>query len=342
MAGDTLRPVATPVCVLGAGSFGTCLAMLCARKHDVTLWSRDPAIADAINREHRNPRYLTDFEIPEGVRATSDLGDALAHREMVICAIPSHGVREVMGEAAASLPDQAILVSTVKGLEIDSGKRMDEVLAEVLGAVHEPRLVFLSGPSFAREIAEHLPTAVTLACRDEAYAISVQESLSSPWFRCYSSTDVVGVELGGALKNVIAIAVGICDGLGLGQNARAGVMTRGLREITRLGVKMGANPLTFLGLAGMGDLVLTCTGDLSRNRSVGLEIGRGRRLADIVAGMNEVAEGVRTTHAACTLAERYGVEMPIAAAVCSVLDGQLQPEHAVERIMRRQLRSEDE
>jgi glycerol-3-phosphate dehydrogenase (NAD(P)+) len=334
--------VPIPVAVLGAGSFGTCLAMLCAREHEVRLWSRREEIADAINREHRNPVYLSEFEIPATVRASSDLEEVLEGRELVICAIPSHGVREVMGRAAAFFPEGALLVSTVKGIELGTWKRMDEVLEDVLAPEHHPRLVFLSGPSFAREIAQRLPTAVTVAAHHENYAISVQESLSCPWFRCYSSRDVIGVELGGALKNVVAIAVGICDGLGLGQNARAGVMTRGLREITRLGVRLGADPLTFLGLAGMGDLVLTCTGDLSRNRSVGLALGRGRPLAEIVAGMSEVAEGVRTTVAACALADLHGVEMPIAASVKQVLDGALEPAKAVEQLLSRQLRNENE
>ncbi len=339
---DTLAPVAIPVGVLGAGSFGTCLAMLCAREHDVRLWARNPEIADAINQERRNPAYLSDIEIPEGVTASSDLEEVLADRELVICAVPSHGVRDVMGRAAAYLSDEAVVVSTVKGIEVDTCMRMDEVLSEVLGERHDPRLVFLSGPSFAREIADHRPTAVTVACHEEAYAISVQESISSPWLRCYSSTDVIGVELAGALKNVIAIGVGVCDGLELGLNARAGVMTRGLREITRLGVKLGADPLTFLGLAGMGDLVLTCTGDLSRNRRVGLELGRGSSLHEIVAGMKEVAEGVRTTQAACQLAERHGVEMPISNTVRALLDGEIHRSEVVEHIMRRQLRSENE
>lgn len=316
--------------------------MLCALRHDVRIWARNPEIARAIECDRRNPRYLSELEIPDRVRATADLEEALVESELVICAVPSHGVREVMDRAAAFLPEPAIVVSTVKGLETETGMRMDEVLAEVLGPAHEPRLVFLSGPSFAREIARRLPTAVTLACREEAYAISVQESLSCPWFRCYSTRDVVGVELAGALKNVIAIAVGICDGLGLGQNARAGVMTRGLREISRLGVRLGASPLTFQGLAGMGDLVLTCTGDLSRNRRVGLEIGRGRKAADIVAGMSEVAEGVRTTRAACLLARRHEVEMPICETVRQVLEGELRSEQAVGQIMQRQLRSEEE
>jgi glycerol-3-phosphate dehydrogenase (NAD(P)+) len=220
--------------------------------------------------------------------------------------------------------------------------RMDQVLEEVLGPGHLPRLVFLSGPSFAREIADGMPTAVTLACRDETYAISAQESLSSPWLRCYSSTDVVGVELGGALKNVVAIAVGICDGLGLGHNARAGLMTRGLREITRLAVAQGADPLTLLGLAGMGDLVLTCTGDLSRNRSVGLALGRGEQLDDIVRSMNGVAEGVNTTRAACALARLHGVEMPIAEEVQRILAGERDPKDAPQHLLSRQLRPENE
>jgi len=328
--------------VLGAGSFGTCLALHCAREHDVRIWARDPALAAAMDRERRNPAYLSHVALPERVRATADLAEALEDRELVICAIPSHGVREVMTRAAAHLPDGAIVVSTVKGIELGTWMRIDQVLEDVLGAEHHPRLVFLSGPSFAREIADGMPTAVTLACREETYAISVQESLSSPWFRCYSSTDVVGVEIGGALKNVVAIAVGICDGLGLGQNARAGLMTRGLHEITRLGVAMGANPLTFLGLAGMGDLVLTCTGDLSRNRSVGLALGRGERIEAIVRSMNGVAEGIRTTIAACALSELHGIEMPIARGVKRILDGDLDPKDAVLHLLSRQLRAESE
>jgi glycerol-3-phosphate dehydrogenase (NAD(P)+) len=334
--------VAIPVAVLGAGSFGTCLARLCAREHDVRLWARSPEIAGAIQRDRRNPRYLSDITLPERVTATADLAAALDGRELVICAVPSHGVRDVIRRAAPHLPTDAILVSTVKGIELGTWMRMDQVLADVLAPVHHPRLVFLSGPSFAREIADGKPTAVTLACREEAFAISVQQSISSPWLRCYTSTDVVGVELGGALKNVVAIAVGICDGLGLGLNARAALMTRGLREITRLGEAMGADPMTFLGLAGMGDLVLTCTGDLSRNRQVGLALGRGEPLERIVAEMHGVAEGVRTTTAACALAELHRVEMPIASGVKRILDGEISPKEAVEVLTSRQLRSENE
>lgn len=328
------------VAVLGAGSFGSCLAILCAREHDVALWARDPELAGAINQDRKNPRYLKDARFPDRVRATADLGEALHDREIVICAVPSQGVRAVMGEAAGRLAPGAIVVSTIKGIEPGTGFTMHQVLEDVLPSGQHPRIVCLSGPSFAREVAAGKPTVVTIACREEAHARAVQAALSCPWFRCYSNTDVVGVELGGALKNVVALAVGISDGLELGHNSRAALMTRGLAEITRLGVRLGANPLTFLGLSGMGDLVLTCTGDLSRNRSVGLELGRGRSLAEILGGMAEVAEGVRTTYAACELAEKMGVELPIAAMVREVLNGKLAPAAAVEKLMTRSLKSE--
>lgn len=329
-----------PVAVLGAGSFGTCLAMLCGRENDVALWARDPATADAINRERRNPRYLTQVELPERVTATADLAEALRDRELVICAVPSQGLRDLLERARLHLHPEAILVSTIKGIEPETGFTMHRVMQDVLDPGHHPRIVVLSGPSFAREVAERKPTVVTLASAEEAYAISVQATLSCPWFRCYSNPDVVGVELGGALKNVIALAVGTCDGLGLGLNARAALMTRGLAEITRLGVAMGAKATTFQGLSGMGDLVLTCTGDLSRNRRVGIELGRGRKLSAILDEMSEVAEGVRTTRAAVALARRMGVEMPIAEIVNEVLDERLEVARAAERLMTRQLRGE--
>jgi glycerol-3-phosphate dehydrogenase (NAD(P)+) len=315
--------------------------MLCATQgHEVTLWARDPEIARALQRNRHNPRYLSQVEIPANVRGTADLAEALADREMVILAVPSHGVRDVMARAAPHLPEEALLVSTVKGIEIETGFTIDRILTDVLESAHHARLTFLSGPSFAREIAAHKPTVVTVACCEESYAVSVQANLSCPWFRCYSHTDVVGVEVGGALKNVVAIAVGICDGLELGPNARAAVMTRGLAEITRVGVRLGANPLTFQGLSGMGDLVLTCTGDLSRNRRVGLALGKGRKLSEILDELGEVAEGVRTTHAACALAARLGAEMPIADAVRAVLDGEVGPREGAAQLMTRQLRSE--
>ena len=334
--------VGIPIGVLGAGSFGTCLALLCARDHDVTIWARDPELAESINRDRKNPRYLSDLEIPPNVRATSELSEALQGSELVICAIPSQFVRDVMTRANRDLGDTSILISTVKGIENGTCMLMDEVFRDVLDPVHHPRLTFLSGPSFAREVADGQPTAVTTACRDETYAVSVQESLSYPAFRCYTGSDVVGVELAGALKNVIAIAVGVCDGLGFGLNARAAIMTRGLREITRLGIAMGADPTTFLGLAGTGDLWLTCTGNLSRNRRVGLALARGESLSDIVSGMSEVAEGVRTTEAACELGRRHGVELPIAANVDELIRGKITPEEGAHLLMSRQLRSENE
>jgi glycerol-3-phosphate dehydrogenase (NAD(P)+) len=329
-----------PVGVLGGGSFGTCLAILCEGYGDVTLWTRSEATAEAINREHRNPHYLSDSVIPAGVRATSELREAVANKELVICAVPSHAVREVMREAAPHLAPGAILLSAVKGLEFETGMTMHQVLRDVLPEAHHARIVCLSGPSFATEIAQHKPTVVTIACEDETYAISVQATLSCPWFRCYTSTDVMGVELGGAIKNVIAIAVGIGDGQNQGHNSRAAIMTRGLAEITRLGIRLGADPTTFLGLSGMGDLILTCTGDLSRNRRVGLGLGQGRNLDDILSEMGEVAEGVQTTHAVCRLADRLKVEMPMAQMVREVLNGERTPAQAGESLMSRQLKSE--
>jgi glycerol-3-phosphate dehydrogenase (NAD(P)+) len=332
--------MSTRVAVLGAGSFGTCLAILCAREHDVALWARNPALAASINQDRKNPRYLKDAPVPARVLATADLGEALKGAEIVICAVPSQGVRGVMADAGRILEPGTIVVSTIKGIEPGTCFTMHQVLEDVLPPAQHDRIVCLSGPSFAREVAAGRPTVVTIACREERYAVAVRDTLSSPWFRCYSNTDVVGVELGGALKNVVALAVGISDGLELGQNSRSALMTRGLAEITRLGVRLGANPLTFLGLSGMGDLILTCTGDLSRNRTVGLELGRGRPLAQILAGMSEVAEGVRTTHAACELAERVGVDLPIAQMVREVLNGRLDPAGGVQRLMTRELKSE--
>jgi glycerol-3-phosphate dehydrogenase (NAD(P)+) len=329
-----------PVAVIGAGSFGTCLAMLVARNNDVRLWSRSGDIAESINREHRNPRHLTEAVVPDNVRGTTNLEEAVRGAELVICAVPSHGLRDVMSQVDSYLSPDAILVSAVKGIELETGMTMSQVLADVLDPIHHPRITVLSGPSFASEIAQRKPTVVVVACQHESYAISVQATLSCPWFRCYSQTDTIGVELGGALKNVIAIAVGMCDGLDQGHNTRAALMTRGLAEITRLGVELGAMPATFQGLAGMGDLILTCTGDLSRNRRVGIALGQGRNLEDIIAELGEVAEGVQTTRAACRLGARMGVELPIAEGVREILDGVRTPAEAGANLMTRQLRSE--
>jgi len=314
--------------------------MLCAREHDVKIWSRRPDVAESINRERRNPRYLSQFEFPERVEATSDLRDALTGRELVIIAVPSHSLREVMRRAGPFIEPGAIVVSAVKGIEFETGLTMNGVLEDVLDVQHHPRLVALSGPSFAVEIANRQSTVVTLACREEAFAISVQATLSCPWFRCYTHSDVIGVETAGALKNVIAIAVGMADAIDSGHNARAALITRGLAEITRIGVAQGAEPETFLGLSGMGDLLLTCTADLSRNRRVGLGLGQGRKLEEIVAELGEVAEGIQTTRAAVRLAERLGVEAPITNLVRAVIDGEQTPSEAGHALMTRQLRSE--
>lgn len=331
-----------PIAILGAGSFGTALAILSGRAHDVMLWARAPGVAEAIHRDRRNPRYLSDFQVPDRVCATSDLTLALRGREFVVCAVPSHAVRHVMTEAAPAVAAGSIVVCATKGLEEESGLTMNQVIADVLSPEWRPRLVALSGPSFAREIAQGRPTSVTLACEDETYAIAVQTTLSGPSFRCYTSHDPVGVQLAGALKNVVAIAAGISDGLELGPNSRAALMTRGLAEIARLGVQRGARPLTFLGLAGVGDLILTCTSDLSRNRRVGLELGRGSKLGDILSSLHEVAEGVKTTHAACRLAAHCGVEVPVCEAIRSVLDGEATPALALRGLMTRPLESESE
>jgi len=332
--------MAIPVGVLGSGSFGTCLSILCAQHEDVTLWTRDSAIASAINRDHYNPKHLREAGIPPAVKATTDIAEAVADKELIVCALPSHALRDVMLRAAPHIAEGTIVLSAVKGIETETGMTMHQMLEDVLPEAHHARLACLSGPSFASEIAQHKPTVVTIACQEESYAISVQATLSCPWFRCYTSTDVMGVELGGALKNVIAIAVGMCDGQDQGNNARAAIMTRGLAEITRLGIRMGADPTTFLGLSGMGDLILTCTADLSRNRRVGIELGRGRNLDEILGAMDEVAEGVRTTRAVCRLADRLAVDMPIAKSVEEVLDGIRTPAQAGALLMARQLKAE--
>ncbi|MDG2335886.1 MAG: NAD(P)-dependent glycerol-3-phosphate dehydrogenase [Myxococcota bacterium] len=329
--------VSVPIAVLGAGSFGTCLAVLCSRENDVRLWARSEENAATIQRVRRNPHHLSDLAIPDRVTATSDLDFALEGAEFVIVALPSHAIRQVMTQAAPRLAPGATLICTAKGIEFETGMLMHRVLADVLGPEQRPRITCLSGPSFAREVAQRKPTVVTIACEDESHARAVQSMLSCPWFRCYSTDDVVGVEVGGALKNVIAIAVGIADGMELGLNARAALMTRGLAEVTRLAMELGGRLETLGGLSGMGDLLLTCTGDLSRNRRVGLGLGRGRPLDEIIAEIGEVAEGVRTTRAACRLAEGVGVELPIAEMVRRVLEGEASPAEAGEALMTRQL-----
>jgi glycerol-3-phosphate dehydrogenase (NAD(P)+) len=330
------------IAVLGAGSWGTALANVLAwNGHATRLWAWEPAVAADVNENQRNDKYLSDITLESSLEATADMAEALDGASVVVSVSPSHVVRSVMEEARAHLgARRPLLVSASKGIEIHTDLRMSEVLTEVLGGETASRCVVLSGPSFAVELARRLPTAVTLASRNEVGAVRVQELFQNEHFRLYTQSDLVGTELGGALKNVIALAAGISDGLGLGTNARAALMTRGLAEIGRLAERLGGEGATLAGLAGVGDLILTCTGDLSRNRRVGLAVGRGESLEEVLAGMTAVAEGVRTTEAARDLASRHGVEMPIVGAVYSILYEKVDPRRALALLMSRQPKPE--
>lgn len=325
--------------VLGAGSWGTALAVHLARVgHDIHLWARDPALVAEMTARRANPVYLPDVHLPARITLTHDLGAAVTGADIVLSAIPSHGCRAVMRRAAAHLERGAIIVSATKGIEAHSMLRMSEVIREETGAAR--RVVVLSGPSFAIEVARELPTAV-LAASDDGEAIGlVQQEFRGPTFRLYGSDDVVGVEIGAATKNIIAIAAGVVEGLGLGHNALAALITRGLAELTRLACAAGGRRETLAGLSGLGDLVLTCTGSLSRNRHVGVELARGRSLSDILAGMKMVAEGVITTGAALELGGRYNVELPIATQMCDVLEGRTDVRTAISALMLRPQRAE--
>ncbi|MHB8763975.1 MAG: NAD(P)H-dependent glycerol-3-phosphate dehydrogenase [Deferrisomatales bacterium] len=326
------------VAVVGAGAWGTALADLVARNgHPVRLWAYEPEVAQTVAATRENSVYLPGHRLHDGVECSTDLGAVVAGAA-VMSVSPSQVVRAVMGRAAAHLQPGAIVVSASKGIENQTLCLMHRVLEEVLPP--GIRVAALSGPSFAAEVARGVPTAVSLACDDPAAAGQVQALLSGPRFRVYTLDDVVGVELGGALKNVVALAAGIADGLGFGHNSRAALITRGLAEISRLGVALGARPLTFLGLAGMGDLVLTCTGDLSRNRTVGVRLGRGEGLGEILGSMRAVAEGVKTCDAAVALAARHGVDVPIAGEVWKVLHEEKDPREAVVDLMTRPFRRE--
>jgi glycerol-3-phosphate dehydrogenase (NAD(P)+) len=333
--------VSERVAVIGAGSWGTALANLLADKGcDVTLWSFEPDVAAAINDTHRNPRYLSEVALHASLKATVSLGQALEDAAYVVSVSPAQHTRRVMSEAAGLMRPDALVVAASKGIETTSLQTMAQVHAEVLPRPAASRACFLSGPSFALEVAQQQPTAVTIASHDAAAAADAQQLFQTAYFRAYTSDDVVGVELGGSLKNVIAVAAGMGVGLGLGHNATAALITRGLAEITRLGMRFGANPLTLSGLAGMGDLILTCTGGLSRNRHVGVELGRGRRIEDVLAEMTMVAEGVETTRAAHALAERAGIEMPIVAEVHAVLFEGRTAAEALENLMLREPKPE--
>jgi len=329
------------IAVLGAGSWGTALAVHLGRLgHTVRLWARDRSLVDDMRTRGANQTYLPDIMLPHGVTVTDAIDEALDRTDLIVSAIPSHGCRAVIRAGASYVAPSATIVSATKGLEADTLLRMSEVIAQELG----PRrpVVVLSGPSFAIEVARQLPTAVLAASCDEQAMALVQAEFRGPHLRLYGSSDVAGVELGGAMKNVIAIAAGVVEGLGLGHNALAALITRGLAEVTRLACAAGGKRETLAGLSGLGDLVLTCTGSLSRNRHVGIELARGRPLADVLANMKMVAEGVRTTGAALALGARYGIELPIATQMAEVLAGRSDPRSAVGALMLRRQRAEAE
>jgi glycerol-3-phosphate dehydrogenase (NAD(P)+) len=329
------------IAVIGAGSWGTALANLLAKKgYPVQLWSHEGEVAESIMSAGENPRYLSGIPLDRRLMATADLTEVVTDAAVVVSVSPAQFVRQVMGAAAGALRPDAVVVSASKGIETTTLMTMAEVFDDILPWRIASRACFLSGPSFALEVAQEKPTAVAVASRSAETAYRMQELFQSDYFRVYTNLDVRGVELGGALKNVIALAAGMAAGLELGQNARAALLTRGLAEIARLGISMGANPLTFAGLAGMGDLILTCTGELSRNRSVGIALGEGRSLEEILSGMTMVAEGVETTRAAHALAKRSEIEMPIVAEVHAVLFEGRPAEAAVDNLMSRPLKSE--
>ena len=332
------------VAVLGAGSWGTALALLLARKGVPTvMWGRNQEFISGLESARENKRYLPGALFPDSLEVTSSLEKAVRGRDVLLVVIPSHGFRKVMQQVAGLLAEDHLpsaVISAAKGIENSTLCSMTEILEQEMPPALSGRFAVLSGPSFAREVADSLPTAVSLAASDTGICMKLQELFSTDSFRVYSNLDVVGVQLGGALKNVMAIASGISDGMQFGTNTRAALITRGLAEMTRLGMKAGANPLTFAGLAGLGDLVLTCTGDLSRNRQVGLRLGAGETIDEILDSMTMVAEGVKTSKSVHQLAAKYGVEMPITEQVYRVIYRGLEPGEAVKELMMRPPRHE--
>ncbi len=326
--------------VVGGGSWGTALAQLLAQKgHRVKLWILEPHLVEEIREKRENSLFLPGVSLSSRIYPTNSLEEVLEGSELLVNVVPTQYIRSVWGVVASKVPSVP-LVSASKGIEVSTLKTPDAIFEDILGKGGLERWACLSGPSFAREVARGLPTAVTLACRDQSLARELAGIFMTPRFRVYTHDDVVGVELGGALKNVIAIAAGICEGMGLGQNARAALITRGLAEMSRLGVTMGAKPLTFLGLSGMGDLVLTCTGDLSRNKTVGVRIGKGEKPQEIMKGMSMVAEGVPTARAVVALSEKLDVDMPISTEVYRILYQGKEPAEALEGLMERAPRPE--
>ena len=331
------------IAVIGAGSWGTTLANLLAEKEEeVLLWVYEEDLFRILSAKRENDFFLPGVRLADSLRFTHSLEEALAGRETVVCAVPSHAVREVFLRARPHLSRKALLISVTKGLEDGTHLTMSQVLQEVMGSGIEAGIAALSGPSFAREVCRRIPTAVAVAGTTDRAAQEAQALFSRPYFRVYTNPDLKGVELGGAVKNVMAIAAGASDGMGFGHSSRAALITRGLAEMTRLGVRLGAQRETFFGLAGLGDLVLTCTGDLSRNRQVGLELGKGKGVQEILGGMRMVAEGVRTAKALWGLARTQKVEMPIVEKVYEILYCKKNPGEAVQELMSRLPRSEKE
>jgi glycerol-3-phosphate dehydrogenase (NAD(P)+) len=326
--------------VFGTGSWGTAFAMVLADAGcEVVLWARRPELAEAVNTTRTNPDYLPGIELPENLRATTEPAEAARGAEFTILAIPSQTLRGNLTEWAPLLSADTVLVSLMKGIELGTCKRMSEVIGEIAKAPAD-RVAVLSGPNLAREIAVRQPAAAVVACTDESVATRLQSACHTPYFRPYTNTDVIGVELGGAVKNVIGLAVGIADGMGLGDNTKGSLITRGLAETARLGVALGADPLTFSGLAGLGDLVATCSSPLSRNHTFGMNLGRGLSLEETVAATKQTAEGVKSCESVLDLARRYGVDMPITETVVSIVHEGKPPLVAVKELMSRSAKPE--
>lgn len=327
--------------IIGAGSFGTALGSILADKgYNVTLWTRSEDQARSINENHMNSKHMPDLVLPEKLKADTNLIHVVKDKDMIVSAPPSHALSGILKEIRDHIPPKVPIVSASKGIENESLRLISEIFESELPGQFHSQLSYLSGPSFAKEMVKRVPTIVSIASKNEATAKRVQEIFSFTYFRTYWTPDVVGVEVGGALKNVIAIAAGVADGLGFGQNTRAALITRGLNEITRMGIKMGADLMTFLGPSGMGDLVLTCCGEGSRNRTVGFRLGQGEKLKDILASMNEVAEGVKTTLSAKNLSDKLGVEMAITQEVYRMLYEDKDPKEVVKALMGRDLKRE--
>jgi glycerol-3-phosphate dehydrogenase (NAD(P)+) len=330
-----------PIGIIGAGGWGIALAKVLADKGEqVTLWCHGAESYHELQENRESHIYLAGILLPSSIKFTRSIEAAVTDKSLIICAVPSHTVRGVMASASSCVSSQTTVLCGTKGLEEESLKTMGEVLAEIFGDPQQQRHAFLSGPTFAIEVARGLPAAVTVAARQEDTARDVQETISTQNFRVYTSTDIVGVQMGGVIKNIIAIAAGISDGLNLGHNARAALITRGLAEMTRLAIRMGADPMTLAGLPGLGDLVLTCAGDLSRNRKVGIQIAQGKSVQEITQGTRMVAEGVRNTRSVYILARNLGAEMPIVEQMYKVIHEGKKPAEAVRDLMQRSLKSE--